>query len=354
MTSSDYSAELPSKRKLLVATAIAIVIALLVVILFVMPAEYGKDPTGFGKLTGISDLHEPAGASRGDFVPVNTTGEQLLSFNVSWVPREAAAAETDGESGVGESTDVPLAVPDTNVTRVTAVLSWSDEPVAGQATDPDLFEVNITAPTGETRSFLGRNEGPSGTLTAAFVVTGFPPARTVTAKDHDGALDAAAKLEPPRHDGTGAWNVKVRLVEAGGVAPFNVGDEGNAWTLRLFVQVFVPALGDPQLTAIREDEVKLTIPAQGQLEFKARLNETAEMAYEWSAAAQLNYEFHGDASGAQGDRFESYEKGTAASKSGTFKAPFTGRHGWYWQNTSLTDVEVTLKLRGDYVIVGIV
>lgn len=354
MTSSASSTDLPSRRKLRVATAIAVVVALLVVVLFVMPAEYGKDPTGFGKLTGISKLYEPTAGNDEEFVPVNSTGEQLLSFNVSWVPREAAAGETDGQLGVGESQDVPLNVAETNVTRVTAILSWSDEPVAGQATGPDLFEVNITSPTGETRSFLGRNEGPSGTLTAAYIVSGFPPSRTVTATDHDAALDAAARVEPARRDGTGPWNIQVRLIEAGGVPPFNVGDEGNAWTLRLFVQSFVPALGDPQLTAIREDAVKLTIPARGQLEFKARLNETAEMTYDWSAPTELTYEFHGDAAGAQGDRFESYEKGTAASKSGTFKAPFTGRHGWYWQNTGVSDVQVTLKLRGDYVIVGIV
>jgi hypothetical protein len=353
LTSSDSSAELPSKRKLLVATAIALVIAFLVVILVVMPAEYGKDPTGFGELTGISDLHEPASAEE-EFVPVNTTTEQLLSFNVSWVPSEVAAGTTEGESAAGQSQVIPLTVAASNVTRVTAILSWSDEPVAGQATDPDLFEVNITAPTGETRSFLGRNEGPSGTLTAAYVLNGFPPARTVTAKDHDAALNEAARLEPARRDGTGDWTLQVRLVEAGGLPPFDVGDSGNAWTLRLFIETFQPALGDPQSTAIREDEVRLTIPAQGQLEFKARLNETAEMAYSWSAGAVLTYEFHGDAQGTQGDRFESYEKGSAAAKSGTFKAPFTGRHGWYWQNSGVADVQVTLQLRGDYVIVGIV
>jgi hypothetical protein len=353
MTSSASSTDLPSRRKLVVATAIALGIALLVVVLFVLPAEYGKDPTGFGKLTGVSDLYDPEAAPE-EFAPVNTTSESLLSFNVSWVPREAAAGEADGELATGESQDVPLSVAESNVTRVTAILTWSDEPVAGQATGPDLFELNITSPTGETRSFLGRNEGPSGTLAAVYVVTGFPPPRTITAKDHDAALDEAARLEPARRDGTGAWNVQVRLVEAGGVPPLGVGDTGNAWSLQFFVESFHPALGNPQLTPIREDELTLTIPARGQLEFKARLNETAEMTYAWSAGAVLTYEFHGDAQGAQGDRFESYEKGSADSKSGTFKAPFTGRHGWYWRNDGVSDVQVTLNLRGEYVIVGIV
>ena len=350
--SSDKS-DLPSRRKLLVATAIAVAIALLVVVLFVMPAEYGKDPTGFGKLTRIGNLYSPP-PGPDQFEPVNTTGEQLSVFNVSWVPQEAANGEFGGELAPGESKDVPFKVSETNVTRVTAVLSWSDEAVAGQPTLPDLFELNLTNPQGETRTYLGRNEGSNGSLTAVYFVDGFPSPATIAAKDHAAALDAAQALQRPRLTGTGNWNAVVRLVEAGGVAPLGVGDPGNAWSLRLFVQTFYPALGDPQLTPIREDELQLTIPAGGQIEFKARMNETAALTYDWTAASDLNYEFHGDAQGAQGERFESYERGTAASKSGEFKAPFTGRHGWYWQNSGATDIQVTLKLRGEYVIVGIV
>lgn len=352
MTSSDSSAELPSRKRLAVATAIALAVALVVVVLFVMPAEYGVDPTGFGKLTGINDL---SGAEEPDDEPEpvpNTTGRALSSFNISWAPREAAAGEHEGELAPGESQDIQFTVSETNVTRVTAVLSWSDETVAGQQSDPDLFQVNLTSPLGETRSFLGRNEGPSGSLAAAFVVNGFPAATTVLAEDHDEALDLAHKASPARWEGTGDWFAEVTLVEAGGLAL--VPDPGNPWTLRLFVQSFIPAVGDPILTPIREDEVKLTIPAQGQLEFKTRMTEGAEFTYKWTAPTALTYEFHGDASGAQGDRFESYEKGSAASQQGTFKAPFTGRHGWYWQNSGVADVEIILNLRGDYVIVGIV
>ncbi|MFA5943523.1 MAG: hypothetical protein WC876_03545 [Candidatus Thermoplasmatota archaeon] len=353
MTSSDSSADLPSRKRLVVATAIALAVALLVVVPFVMPAEYGVDPTGFGKLSGIDQLYsaEPSVADP-DAPALNSTGRVLAAFNISWAPREAAAGEHEGELAPGESKQVPFTVSSTNVTRVTAILSWSDEPVAGQQSDPDLFQVNLTSPAGETRSFLGRNEGPSGSLTASFIVNGFPAPTTVLAEGHDEALDLAHAASPARLEGTGDWLAEVTLVEAGGVAV--VPDPGNAWTLRLFVQTFIPAVGDPVLTPIREDVVKMTVPARGQLEFKARMSEGADLTYKWTAPAELNYEFHGDAQGAQGDRFESYEKGTAASQEGTFKAPFTGRHGWYWQNSGVADVEVTLNLRGDYVIVGIV
>ncbi len=352
MTSSDSSADLPSRQKLLAATAIALAMAIVIAVLFVMPAEYGKDPTGFGRLAGIDKLSGAPAEGDAQPEPVTATARQLASFNVSWVANESPAGEFSGELAPGEAETVPFQVTSGNVTRLLAVLSWSDEPIAGQQTAPDLFELNLTSPSGELRSFLGRNQGPSGSLAANYVVNGFPAPLQVLAEDHAQAFAAANQASPERLEGTGDWVAVVRLAEAGGLAV--VPDPGNAWTLRLFVQTFAPALGDPQLTPIRQDEVKLTIPARGELEFKTRMNGSAQFTYEWSAPARLNYDFHGDAQGAQGDRFESYEQGTSDHRSGTFKAPFTGRHGWYWQNPGVVDVEVTLDLRGEYVIVGIV
>jgi hypothetical protein len=33
---------------------------------------------------------------------------------------------------------------------------------------------------------------------------------------------------------------------------------------------------------------------------------------------------------------------------GTLVAPFTGRHGWYWQNVSGEPVTIVVKLAGNY------
>ena len=51
--------ELPSKRKLAATTAIALFVALLIVFALVLPAEYGRDPLGTGKLLGIGVLSAP-------------------------------------------------------------------------------------------------------------------------------------------------------------------------------------------------------------------------------------------------------------------------------------------------------
>lgn len=55
---------LPSSRSLVKATLLAIVIAAIVLVLAVLPAEYGIDPTGLGRKMGLGALHEAEVASQ--------------------------------------------------------------------------------------------------------------------------------------------------------------------------------------------------------------------------------------------------------------------------------------------------
>ena len=50
--------ELPSSRKLIKSTAIAAVSAVVVLVTCVMPAEYAIDPTGMGKVLGLTKMGE--------------------------------------------------------------------------------------------------------------------------------------------------------------------------------------------------------------------------------------------------------------------------------------------------------
>ncbi len=53
---------MPTKRGLLMRLAIAAVVGALIVVCVVMPAEYRKDPTGFGRMTGLLELTTPVAA----------------------------------------------------------------------------------------------------------------------------------------------------------------------------------------------------------------------------------------------------------------------------------------------------
>lgn len=57
--STPYEARPPSMRRLLASTSIAIVGALLLLVIVVLPAEYSIDPTGLGERLGLTALRGP-------------------------------------------------------------------------------------------------------------------------------------------------------------------------------------------------------------------------------------------------------------------------------------------------------
>ena len=50
--------ELPSARRLLRSTILALVAALVILVTMVLPAEYGIDPTGIGRVLGLAEMGE--------------------------------------------------------------------------------------------------------------------------------------------------------------------------------------------------------------------------------------------------------------------------------------------------------
>lgn len=59
-TPSEFDA--PDKKTLWEATGIAAAVAFAVLLLFILPAEYGVDPTGFGDAIGIKEIAAPSDA----------------------------------------------------------------------------------------------------------------------------------------------------------------------------------------------------------------------------------------------------------------------------------------------------
>ena len=57
-TNTPSKTDLPSTGKLLKSTILAAAVAAVLLVTVVMPAEYGIDPTGFGKITGLKKMGE--------------------------------------------------------------------------------------------------------------------------------------------------------------------------------------------------------------------------------------------------------------------------------------------------------
>jgi hypothetical protein len=98
-----------------------------------------------------------------------------------------------------------------------------------------------------------------------------------------------------------------------------------------------------------EETVAFTIAPHDFLEYKYRLDKGQALLYSWSATAAVTYELHAEPDGAPKGYAESYEKQpNTREASGTLTAPFSGIHGWYWENTGNQPVTVTLKSAGFY------
>jgi hypothetical protein len=114
--------------------------------------------------------------------------------------------------------------------------------------------------------------------------------------------------------------------------------------------VFVPQPG-----GYKTDSRELKLAAGEGLEIKYHMQRGAGMVYSWTANGKVLYEFHGEPdvkpAGAAEDYFESYEKDDTQGKEqshGTFTAPSTGIHGWFWDNESGGPVTIKLLTAGFY------
>jgi len=104
----------------------------------------------------------------------------------------------------------------------------------------------------------------------------------------------------------------------------------------------------PSLYKVDSEDMLLR-PGDG-VEIKYHMLKGAGMVYAWKANGKLRYEFHGEPDQKPNkDYYESYELDNKVGKDhsyGSFTAPSTGIHGWFWENKGDKDVEMHLTAAG--------
>ncbi len=93
------------------------------------------------------------------------------------------------------------------------------------------------------------------------------------------------------------------------------------------------------------------MPGEG-VEIKYHMQKGAGMTYAWKATGIVAYEFHGEPDNKPNkDYFESYELNDQPGSDrsfGSFTAPSTGIHGWFWENKGKKEVQIHLVTAGFY------
>lgn len=92
-------------------------------------------------------------------------------------------------------------------------------------------------------------------------------------------------------------------------------------------------------------------PGEG-VEIKYHMRKGAAMLYAWKATGKVRFEFHGEPDQKPNkDYFESYELDNKTGQDhsfGSFTAPTTGIHGWFWENKGKSEVMIHLTTSGYY------
>ena len=97
----------------------------------------------------------------------------------------------------------------------------------------------------------------------------------------------------------------------------------------------------------KSDRVQFTLGPYDYVEYKYQLAEGGQMAFSWKASAPVINDFHGEVN-ADPDQVHSFDTSNWQEASGVFTAPFTGIHGWYWENPTGSPITVMLKTSGFY------
>lgn len=106
----------------------------------------------------------------------------------------------------------------------------------------------------------------------------------------------------------------------------------------------------PESKIYKVDSEDFTLrPGEG-MEMKYHMQKGAVMVYGWKANGKLAYEFHGEPDQKPNkDYFESYELDNKVGKDasyGSFTAPSTGIHGWFWENKGDKEIQFHLTVAG--------
>lgn len=160
-TNTPNNAELPTTAKLIKSTIIAIIIAAVILITLVLPAEFGIDPTGVGKLTGLKRMGEIKTSLAQELEDAQSQSDPVTSI-MDYAPVITDSPRTD-ELSVTLDPDKSTEIKITMTKGTTVDFTWS--------TNGAQAFYDLHGDSKETNYHIyekGTDSTKSGTLTAAF------------------------------------------------------------------------------------------------------------------------------------------------------------------------------------------
>lgn len=161
----DY-AELPSTSKLIKSTIVAVLIAALILITLVLPAEFGIDPTGIGKLTGLKRMGEIKTA-----LAQELESNQEEQINTPAIIDPIASQPTQDDSNSARTDELSVTLDPDKSTEIKLTMNQGDTVNFTWSTNAGQAFYDLHGDSKEVNYHIyekGTDSTKQGTLTAAF------------------------------------------------------------------------------------------------------------------------------------------------------------------------------------------
>ncbi len=104
-----------------------------------------------------------------------------------------------------------------------------------------------------------------------------------------------------------------------------------------------------QTAPFKTDVVEIRLAPKEGMEYKYRLDKGGGLLFSWQATAALHYELHSEPDSGPKGYAETFDKHDSRETAhGNYVAPFSGIHGWYWENRTDREVVVRLAAAGNF------
>jgi hypothetical protein len=134
-----------------------------------------------------------------------------------------------------------------------------------------------------------------------------------------------------------------RLLRLTGIAQADANAGGRATPVKTGLYTLEPGNN-------KEDAEDIGLAPGDGFEIKYHMQKGASIVFAWKADGPVQFEFHGEPDQKpKPNYFESYLLDDKIGKDhffGSFIAPSTGVHGWFWQNKGKKDVRMHLSVSG--------
>lgn len=164
--------------------------------------------------------------------------------------------------------------------------------------------------------------------------------------------NAADATQPPTNLGL---SIAAAIAVAGAVlvvwilpAEYNLDPLGTGQWLGLtgLASSHSAASHQSQTKNFATDQLDYQLMPFGSVEYKYHMAEGQTLIYQWHASGELVFDLHSEQAGSDPEDATSFSVGRSSSGMGSYTAPYTGIHGWFWENRGDDAVTFSLTTAG--------